>query len=153
MKLYIAGPMTGIESRNFPAFDQADKFFRQKGYEVINPAILAGSDVPDTGVHSKHYFDMLKRDIRLLVECDAIAMLPGWQNSKGARLEYFIARTFNLIILDAITGEALELPDIGKRCQWCNSTLNSNSKKPTLTIDGFCNEVCCKEYNSQMGLF
>ncbi len=31
------------------------------------------------------------RDIELLLTCDSICLLPDWQQSKGARIEAFIA--------------------------------------------------------------
>lgn len=45
----------------------------------------------------------LRVDIAMLVQCDAVALLPGWENSPGAQLEYLIARTLDLDVLDART--------------------------------------------------
>lgn len=41
----------------------------------------------------------MKKDIHELVECDSIAMMEGWQYSKGACLEYQIAMGLKLLIL------------------------------------------------------
>ena len=37
-RLYLAGPMTGIEDLNFPAFHAEAARLRALGYTVINPA-------------------------------------------------------------------------------------------------------------------
>ena len=38
----------------------------------------------------------MKADIKLLLECDAIFMLKGWEMSKGCKLELDIATTIGL---------------------------------------------------------
>lgn len=86
MKLYLAGPMTGYPELNFPSFHAEAARLRSLGHEVVNPAELN----PD---HTKAWTDCLKNDIKHLVDCDGIALLPGFSDSKGARLEYEIART------------------------------------------------------------
>ena len=40
MRVYIAGPMSGIENSNFPAFHAAAAELRALGHEVVNPAEL-----------------------------------------------------------------------------------------------------------------
>jgi hypothetical protein len=83
-KIYISGPMTGIEQFNHPAFANQAKRLRSLGFDVVNPA-EHGEEV---GLEWHQY---LRKDIRLLVDCNAIYMLPGWSKSKGARLEHYIA--------------------------------------------------------------
>lgn len=84
-RIYIAGPMTGIPEHNYPAFDAAAAKLRAEGYAVTSPAELHGDDV------SQSWDWYLRRDIAALVECDEIALLPGWINSRGARLEHHVA--------------------------------------------------------------
>jgi len=107
MKVYIAGPMTGIPNFNFPKFNAVAKHFRGQGHEVFNPAerdierhngvdISAGNATGDPGLAAKvHGFSLreaLADDTAYICkEADAIAMLPGWENSKGARAEHALA--------------------------------------------------------------
>jgi hypothetical protein len=84
MKLYVAGPMSGIKDWNFPAFHAAAAQLRSLGFEVVNPAELC----PDT---SMSWADCMREDIKALVDCHGVALLPGWENSKGATLERHIA--------------------------------------------------------------
>jgi hypothetical protein len=85
-KLYLSGPMTGISQFNFPAFNRAAQSLRASGYEVVNPAEMDEADAtPQT------WEQYLRRDIRVLLDCEGIALLPGWENSRGAKLEARIA--------------------------------------------------------------
>lgn len=90
-KVYIAGPMSGYEGFNFPAFNRAEEVLRGfYGYEhVINPAKLhPTTDLP--------WVEFLKQDLRELITCDAIFLLEGWEKSRGATLEAFVAYTLGL---------------------------------------------------------
>lgn len=89
MRLYISGPMTGIPDWNFPAFNAAAEVLSEYGYDVSNPA-GGGAD------SGKSWADYLKEDIRLLLDCDGVATLPGWTASRGACLEVHIARSLGM---------------------------------------------------------
>lgn len=98
-KYYLAGPMTGLPKANIPAFDKATKDLRERGYKVVSPAELDDADVrkasyaDSTGmVHASNHGEFLSRDVLIVAyEVDAIALLPKWFESTGAKLEAFIA--------------------------------------------------------------
>jgi len=90
--LYLAGPMSGIADFNHPAFHAAAAKLRAQGYQVVNPAELN----PDT---SKTWDQCMRRDLQALADCYAIAFLPGWEASKGARLEYDVAQALGMTIM------------------------------------------------------
>lgn len=117
MKVYIAGPMSGIPEFNAPAFDAAAEAWRVAGYEVYNPA---QHDRDDLGVdHALYptgevsqtqipYTTFLREAVKAVASCDAIAMLPGWIKSKGARLERYVAVELEMPVYDALRpGEKL----------------------------------------------
>lgn len=116
-RVYIAGPMRGIVDFNFPAFDAARDLGISKGYDVHSPAdldrVMDGekafiSETPDWNgsVDTRPY---LVRDVAILSTFtpgeDAVALLPGWETSRGARAEIAIADWVGLKILDARTFE------------------------------------------------
>jgi nucleoside 2-deoxyribosyltransferase len=117
MKLYIAGPMRGLPEFNFPAFHEAAAFLRAAGCEVVNPAehdLEMYPDLPswpgyaDGNIAICPQFDAaatLAWDLQQVAECDAVAVLPGWQNSSGANLEVSLARLLNKQLIDARTGQ------------------------------------------------
>jgi hypothetical protein len=84
IRVYLAGPMTGLPEFNFPAFNRAAASLRASGYFVINPVEI---DSDTTG----KWEDYMRKDIPQLLTCDQIALLPGWENSRGAKLEKHIA--------------------------------------------------------------
>lgn len=101
-RIYISGPMTGVPEHNFPAFHAAAERLRRAGYTVVNPAEnFAGR----TDLSRELY---MRLDVGLLATCDAVAMLPGWRDSRGARVEYLLAREMGLELMDAQTLEVLE---------------------------------------------
>lgn len=86
VKLYIAGPMTGLPDYNYAAFHAAARKLRAYGFAVINPAetdLEPGTDMP--------WGDWMRRALGLLVQSDAVALLPGSGTSRGAALECHVA--------------------------------------------------------------
>jgi hypothetical protein len=85
MKIYIAGPMTGIPDFNRLSFNEAARLLSEKGHIVLNPAVL-----PD-GMKHEEYMTIC---LAMVEVCDMVALLPGWEKSKGACME--IIRAFDL---------------------------------------------------------
>jgi len=104
MKLYIAGPMTGIPEYNFPAFNKAATVLRDKGFDVVNPAELDEQDVKD-GKATQPWSYYLRRDLKALLECDGIFALKGHDQSRGATLEISVAKALEMPVF-------LESPDV-----------------------------------------
>ena len=101
MKVYLAGPMTGIPDSNFPAFHAAAKAWRERGMEI-----RFNGDV------TLPYATYIRAEIQHLLEVDAVAFLPGWRTSKGATFEHSIATMLGLTLFDAVTFKALESESI-----------------------------------------
>lgn len=104
--VYIAGPMRGIPQYNFPAFFAAEKRWQEAGWDVVNPARMDREiDGRRRDWPVEHY---MARDLpALITQCDAIAMLPGWESSDGANKELAVARWTGKQVLDAETMEPL----------------------------------------------
>lgn len=108
MKVYIAGPMTGIPYFNFPAFDQAAAKLRKRGYLPLSPADIdrkAGFDALDMPEDSDWFTlpkglnlrEIVRRDVLAIVdEADGYYTLPGWEASKGARAEVALCEWLGL---------------------------------------------------------
>ncbi len=110
MKVYIAGPMTGLPQHNFPAFDEAARRWRQKGWHVLNPAEMDRMDnVHEFTTELLQGFlrKAMSRDLECISQADAIALLPGWSKSSGARVEIALAKYLGLSIYCAETMELL----------------------------------------------
>lgn len=91
-RVYISGAMTGIADFNHPAFFAAEMELRARGYYPVNPA--------RNGIKPNwQWCDYMRKDIAALMTCDYIYLLDGWENSRGASLEVFIATQLNIPIL------------------------------------------------------
>jgi hypothetical protein len=114
MNIYLGGPMRSIPFFNFPAFNAAAHNLRQLGHTVFNPAeqdnerhgtdISKGNVTGDESIAAEqHGFNLreaLALDLDFICrEADAIALLPGWETSKGANAEYATALALGLQVL------------------------------------------------------
>ncbi|EKY13361.1 hypothetical protein HMPREF9075_00061 [Capnocytophaga sp. oral taxon 332 str. F0381] len=85
MKIYISGKISGTDlTETRKRFAAVAKVMKRLGVEPVNPLENGLSE------HDSWEAHMLK-DIADLLQCKAIYMLQGWQESKGARIEYYIA--------------------------------------------------------------
>ncbi len=119
-KVYIAGPMSGLPSFNYPAFNALAMYLRKqvlepgvKAFDVVSPAefpdphldaILASPDGdPSTlvGLTGMTWGDYVARAVRTIADggFNAIVVLPGWEKSRGARLETYIGHLAGLKIV------------------------------------------------------
>lgn len=123
---YLGGPMTGIPQFNFPAFFAAAEALREKGYTVISPAELDAQhnadyevslNSPDgaPGTTGQTWGDYLARDVKIVADqVGGIIFLPGWEDSRGARLEAFVGvlqgDLFKFAYWDAESQDIIEVP-------------------------------------------
>ena len=92
-RLYISGPITGVKNYK-RIFQGAKGALTAKGYDVVNPAEL--TEVIGSGFS---YAEIMSIDLDLLRRCDALVQLPGWEESRGANIEYGYALGAGKIIL------------------------------------------------------
>ena len=92
-RVYIAGPMTGHEHFNYAAFYDAYDRLHREGFRIASPAHDAdGKRInPPIPGYEDDYRVYLRYGIEKLLDCDLIFLLPGWEGSRGARLEKQIA--------------------------------------------------------------
>lgn len=90
MRVYISGPMTGYPNLNREAFEAAHEHLTTLGHEPIDPG--QGEKPNQT------WTDYLRDDLQMLLTADAVAVLPGWQASRGAALEVHVAHQPGMVV-------------------------------------------------------
>jgi len=94
MKWYLAGPMSGIPDQNYPAFQAASESLRVAGYEIVSPHETYHHP---TQPNEDMYCQLLRHDVlSFMKDCDGIILLPGWSQSRGAKLELHLALSLDL---------------------------------------------------------
>ena len=88
--IYLSGPMSGIPEYNFPAFHYWAAELRRQGHTVVNPAEITKANT---------WEGCLRDDLRELCGCDTIALMPGWESSKGANLELHVAHRLGMTVI------------------------------------------------------
>jgi len=97
-RIYLAGPMTGYELYNFPAFIESAKKIEDMGWKVISPAQLDIDrgfnpiEDPDAVFTDEMLMPAIRLDLEAVLSCQAIAMLDGWEKSTGATAEFHVAK-------------------------------------------------------------
>ena len=90
--IYLSGPMSGLADYNYPVFNEVAKSLRDQGHVVVNSAEFE----QDTSKVWSHY---MRQDLRRLLDCHTIALLPGWDRSRGATLELFVATQLGMRVV------------------------------------------------------
>lgn len=105
LAIYISGGITGVKNWQdiFMAAEQDLMLHLHARLFIFNPVKIAKDLERSFKVNigkMPGYTDYMREDIKILARCNAICMLPGWKRSKGARLEYRIAKVLNMHILE-----------------------------------------------------
>jgi nucleoside 2-deoxyribosyltransferase len=103
---YLAGPMSGHEHHNYPAFERAAAALRRIRYQVLSPAEHDDpQDHPDNRVYPWAWY--LRRDLGFVLRCDFVSVLAGWESSPGFALEAIVARALGIPIFDFESGDEI----------------------------------------------
>lgn len=94
MIVYISGKIS-YNPNYMKDFYEAEILLLEKGHEVINPAKLS-TIMPESSTWSD-YMDICKI---LLKKSNAIALLPNWESSRGAKLEKLLAEKWGLQVIE-----------------------------------------------------
>lgn len=93
MKVYISGRITDLpfdEAKQ--AFDKAEQSLKEQGYSVVNP-IKNGLD------NSASWAEHMREDLKMMLDCDTIYMLRGYELSRGAMIEKNLAESLGFRVL------------------------------------------------------
>lgn len=115
-RTYIAGPISGLPEvpldEKLARFHKAEAELLSLGYDVVNPLLVEMDTCPgdcnteghvgQEGKPTHSWECFMRHDLRALLDCDTIAILPGWKESRGARLEIDIATALHMteLLLD-----------------------------------------------------
>lgn len=116
MKIYLAGPMRGIPNFNFPEFKRYAAILRADGHVVFNPAERDEEEFGEVICPSGDENDFAKlvgfdSGISIARNCfladtnwicrfaDAIALMPGWEKSRGALAEKALCEAIGLEVI------------------------------------------------------
>lgn len=91
-RLYVAGAMSGMPGNNYAAFHDAAAKLRAAGFLIENPA---ENPAPPCGT----WLAYMRMAVTQLARCDGVVMLPGWEQSRGARTEFALACDLGLQVL------------------------------------------------------
>lgn len=99
--IYLSGPMTGLPDFNRPLFTIAANSLRLQKHRVLSPHEL--------GVKGPWEHCMKHDLLAMLTFCNKIALLPGWEKSRGCKLEISVASVlgFTTYLVEVIDDQAI----------------------------------------------
>lgn len=92
--VYISGPMSDLPDLNYPSFFAAEKVLETKYSKVLNPARLR----LDKGQENT-WENWMRKAIVMMMEATHVVLLPGWENSKGAKEEVRLAELLGMKVI------------------------------------------------------
>lgn len=97
MKVYISGPITGNENYVYE-FKQREKELFESGYKPVSP-VTSGRLLKKKLGREPSWEEYIEDALKVLKDCEGINFLPGWEKSRGAKIEHDFAVENNIVIV------------------------------------------------------
>lgn len=98
-KIYIAGQISNLPEHEYThLFQRAEDHLVKQRYHVLNPLkLVPAPEKPISEMNEEEKEKFWKKAMGICIEtgvfeCDEVYMLKNWQNSRGARIEFAIAK-------------------------------------------------------------
>lgn len=145
--VYIAGKMTGLEDNGRGNFAEAEKDFKERGFTVLNPAVL-----PD-GMPGERYMPIC---FAMIDQADMVVLLNNWKDSPGATLEREYAKYQKKMVFEYDEAKGCECyaptidaepvrhgrwvygEDVDIQCSECGGDAMSDWMKYTQVYSNYC---------------
>lgn len=93
MKVYISGMISGLSPETVKEeFGTAETILKCQGHIPVNPL---NNGLESSAPWAAH----MVADIKMLLDCDSIYMINGWKDSRGAKIEHYIASTLGMGVI------------------------------------------------------
>lgn len=96
MNIYVIGPVTGRENGNREEFLRVRAILREAGHRAEIPHSAVSPDTSWQAAMGKSISMMLNTTSSGNLLYEAIAMLDGWEESKGACIEHDLAEALGI---------------------------------------------------------
>lgn len=90
IRLYLSGKISG-DANYCQKFMKADIRLREAGYSVIENPVLCAEPGDDWNT-------AMRKVLSVMLTCEGVALLPGWEDSKGAVIEAQLALEVGLTV-------------------------------------------------------
>ena len=90
MTIYVAGPISGRPKYNRPQFEEARREIEAKGHTALIPHDYT-EGLLHLGCPALIWCLSMCKCVDVLLSCDAVLFLEGWEHSAGARREHDLA--------------------------------------------------------------
>lgn len=93
MKIMISQPMRGKTNEQIrKEREDLIKELENQGYEVVDTVLENAPADEDTAIYC------LSQSIRYIGKVDAVVFMKGWENARGCRIEYEVAKNYGKFI-------------------------------------------------------
>jgi len=93
--VYISGKISGLDIKDVTEkFKKAEEILSKAGHDVVNPMNHQSENLNQT------WEEYMIQDLKLLMNCDVIYMLPDWKDSEGAKIERLVALSMGMLFLE-----------------------------------------------------